>query len=269
MASLAKGLGPILCVALLLIFCFKSILPSRDTLLEPLMQPSTTNAGHDTRVQSLLECYAQRQCETRNFDTPGWLTPGQICLLNCLGRTADSTVVEQGVFAGKSTLHIAAGLRAAGRDVKLLSHDIFPTTVCEDQPFCWDCGDHTCTLKILDDSPYSMPRAKFDQDRRHLMSKYGSFEKWVLAKLHQYGLLGQVYIISSRTLVPGEFKYLWLDTTHSCKEIEMNTPAILASSARDAVFLVHDMDNDENLQCLLKALGRTRARLVVDGLAVV
>lgn len=101
------------------------------------------------------------------------------------------------------------------------------------------------------------------------MNKYGSFEKWVLAKLHRYDLLDEVFVISSHRLVPGQFNYFWLDTTHSCKEIEMNIPGVLSSAARDALFLVHDMGDQKNLACLLGSLGRPRAHLMVDGLAVV
>lgn len=114
-----------------------------------------------------------------------------------------------------------------------------------------------------------MPRKKFDLDRRQLMSKYGSFEKWVTAKLYQYGLLDHVFVITSSKIVPGHYKYMWLDTTHSCKEIEMNGVSFTSSAAPDAIYLVHDMNKDDNVQCMLKTLDRKAVRLVVDGLAVI
>jgi hypothetical protein len=114
-----------------------------------------------------------------------------------------------------------------------------------------------------------MPRAKFDQDRRRIMTKYGSFEKYVLAKLHRYNLLDHVYIITASTLVPGGHKYAWMDTTHSCKEIMAVMPGVLRAVAPDAVFLAHDMRDKSSLKCLMAATQRDKVQLMVGSIAVI
>jgi hypothetical protein len=70
-------------------------------------EPSERDGGYSARIERLANCYEGRQCEQLEFDTPGWLSKDEACLLNCLGLTADSTVAEQGVFAGIHSQSVA------------------------------------------------------------------------------------------------------------------------------------------------------------------
>lgn len=250
-------------------FLFSHVLrsPHKDQLSNSSQLQATDVSDAHTK---LLVCYRHRHCQKATYDTPGWLTDDQKCLLNCLGLIAETTVVEQGVFTGLSTLHIASGLASAGRGVDLLSHDIYPTSACNDQPYCWNCDDLNCNLEIRGQAlvDYPVSRHDFDAGWRPYMETFGSLEKWVMSRLEKYNLLDHVYVVTSQRVVPGRYRYFFIDTSHSCSEIALNAANIRERATKDAVLLFHDILTEETEQCLLSVFGREKV-LLSAGLAVI
>ena len=79
--------------------------------------------------------------------------------------------------------------------------------------------------------------------------------------------MDHVFIITSSRIVPGKYKYFWLDTTHSCPEIDEIAPTVLASASDDALYLTHDIINPEIEACLLNAFNRHQITRSIDNLA--
>jgi hypothetical protein len=75
--------------------------------------------------------------------------------------------------------------------------------------------------------------------------------------------------VTSHRLVPGRYKYFFIDTSHSCSEISLNAADIRKQTTSDAVLLFHDINTDEAERCLLTAFNKDRVVLSVGGLAVI